>query len=45
MLKRDTQSTCDTVTHNQYLKGIQFPEIESLFSKKEKTTKYKGRSL
>ena len=36
MLKHDTQSTCDPVTHNQYLKGIQFPEIEIYFQKKKR---------
>ena len=29
MLARDTQSTCDTLTHNQHMKRTRVPEIET----------------
>ena len=36
MLARDTQSTCDTLTHNQHMKRTRVPEIETPHSKRRK---------
>ena len=44
MVTRDTQSTCDTLTHNQQLEGIHLPEIESLFSKRAKSQNHSSIS-
>ena len=36
MLARDTQSTCDTLTHNQHMKRTRVPEIETPHQNGEK---------
>ena len=41
MLTRDTESACDTLTHNQH---IHLPEIESLFSKRAKSPNHSSIS-